>query len=153
MRGGQDGFSLLETLIAVALLSIAVLGALAAFGGVAKLGATDPQRAAAERAMARMLTLESAAVKYAGSAALTVSATPWKTAMPFPNGTPIPVTISAQNGTVNTSPAITLMITYPHNGATATLSKSIPLTAKAPPPQARITAPGQYADPSSTPTP
>jgi len=47
------GFSLIETMLSVGLLSVVVIGAMAAFGGVAKVSSGNPARDAAEWEMRR----------------------------------------------------------------------------------------------------
>ncbi|MBC5815971.1 MAG: hypothetical protein GIW97_05460 [Candidatus Eremiobacteraeota bacterium] len=147
------GFSLLETLLSVGLLSVVIIGAMAAFGGVAKVSTTSPQRDAAEWEMRRIITLESAAAKYTDPTTVSINPAPWNTSMPSPVGTPIPITVSASRTTAGGAPAMSLTITYPQAGSTATLTKSIPIVRKAPAPQATVAAPGTYADPNSTPAP
>ena len=149
----EGGFSLLETIISVALLSIVVAGTMAAFGGIASVTQPDPQREAAQRLMQRMLTLESAALKYTDPATVSINASPWRTTMPLPNGTAVPVTVAAVDSMQNGVPAIALSITYPRGASTATLSKTLPLVQQAPPPKAVIMAPGTHADPAATATP
>lgn len=149
----EGGFSLLETIISVALLSIVVAGSMAAFGGIAAVTQPDPQREAAQRLMARFVTLESAALKYTDPTVVLINASPWRTTMPLANGTPVPVTVAATTSAPNGVRLITLSISYPHGASSATLSKTVPLVQKAPPPQAVITAPGTYADPNATATP
>lgn len=147
------GFSLLETLLSVGLLSVVIIGAMAAFGGVAKVSTTSPQRDAAEWEMRRIITLESAAAKYTDPTTVSINPVPWNTSMPSPVGTPIPITVSASRTTAGGAPAMSLTITYPQAGSTATLTKSIPIVRKAPAPQTTVAAPGTYADPNSTPAP
>jgi len=147
------GFSLLETMLSVGLLSVVIIGAMTAFGGVAKVSAGSPGRDAAEWEMRRIVTLESAVAKYTDPSTASINPARWNTSMPAPAGTPIPITVSANSTTAGGAPAITVTITYPQDGTTATLSKTIPIVRKAPAPQATVAAPGTYADPSTTQAP
>lgn len=147
------GFSLLEAVLSVGLLSIVVLGSMAALGGVAKVGASDPTRDAAEREMRRIVTLESAVAKYSDPNAVAVSALPWRTSMPFAGGTPIPITVTASITRASGTPAMTVTISYAQSGGPASISKTFPIVRKAPAPQTALAAPGTYADPNATPTP
>ncbi|MDQ6931148.1 MAG: hypothetical protein M3126_10860 [Candidatus Eremiobacteraeota bacterium] len=143
---------MLETMIAVALLSVVVVGTLAAFGGIAKVTQPDPQRAAAEHELNRLIAIETGVLKYTDPAAVPLSQAPWATTMPFPGGTPIPITVAAAQIVQAGAAAITMTVTYPHDGTTATVSKTLSLVQKAPPPQAIIHASGRYADPNPAPT-
>lgn len=136
------------------MLAIVALGTIAAFSGVAKVSAAAPARDAAEREMRRIITLSQTATKYADPRSVSINGTPWRTAMPNPNGTPVPLTVTATKAVLsNGRYALTISIGYPSNGTSATLTKTIPLVQKAPPPDTQLTAPGLYADPTVTPTP
>ncbi|MFN2529097.1 MAG: type II secretion system protein J [Candidatus Baltobacteraceae bacterium] len=147
------GFSLIETMLSVGLLSVVVIGAMAAFGGVAKVSSGNPARDAAEWEMRRIITLESATAKYTDPAMVSINPAPWNTSMPMPAGTPMPMTLNASSTASGGAPAMRLTITYPQAGTTQTLTKIIPILRKAPAPMATVAAPGTYADPNSTPTP
>jgi hypothetical protein len=147
------GFSLLETVLSVGLLSIVVLGAIAAFGSVAKVSASDPMRDAAEREMRRIVTLESAVAKYSDPSAVAVATAPWSTSMPFAGGTPIPITVNASTTAASGVPAMTVTIRYAQAAAPASISKTFAIVRKAPAPESALAAPGSYADPNTTPTP
>ncbi|GAC1657828.1 MAG: hypothetical protein NVS9B12_10140 [Vulcanimicrobiaceae bacterium] len=149
----ERGYTLLETVITVSILCIAAGGLIAAFGGVAKHAGIDVQRQAAEQEMARIVTLEDAAFKYADPASVAIDPAPWKTSLPVSGGTPLPITILAVREDLGGIPSITTTIQYPHFGSNAVLSRSVPLVRKAPPPQAVIPAPGVYANPSLAPSP
>lgn len=143
---------MLETAIAVALLAIVIVGTLAAFGGIAKVSQADPQRAAAEQELNRLIAIETGVLKYTDPAAVQIAQTPWNTTMPFPGGAPIPITVTAVQTVLAGAPAVTLTVAYPHDGATATVAKTLALVQKAPPPQSTIRAAGRYADPNPAPT-
>ena len=147
------GFSLLEAVLSVGLLSVVVFGAMAALGGVAKVSSPDPGRDAAEREMRRIVALESAVAKYSDPSAVNLNPAPWSTTMPFAAGTPIPITVSASSTVASGVTEMTVTIAYPRSARTATLAKSIPVVRKAPAPQATVAAPGMYADPNGTATP
>lgn len=150
----QSGFSLVEAVITTAILAIVAGGTIAAFAGIAKLSAPDPGREAAEREMRRIVTLTQAATKYADPQSVAINPAPWTTTMPSIAGTPVPLQVSAAKLSLpNGQYALAVTIAYPHNGSTATLGKNIALVQKAPPPNARIIAPGTYDDPSAMPTP
>lgn len=150
----QAGFSLIETIIAAAILAIVAGGAIAAFAGVARVSAPDPARTAAEQAMRRIVTLLQTASKYADPQTVGVNPAPWNTTLPNPSGTAYPVTISAaKTSAPGGGFALTVTIVYPRGAGTATLSTVVPLVQKAPAPNAQIAAPGSYADPSATATP
>lgn len=150
----QSGFTLIEAVITTAILAIVAGGTIAAFAGIAKVSAPDPGREAAEREMRRIFTLAQAATKYADPQSVAISSTPWNTTAPSITGTPVPLQVSAAKVSLaNGQYALAVTIAYPRNGSTATLTKDIALVQKAPPPDARIVAPGAYDDPSATPTP
>lgn len=150
----QSGFSLVEAVITTAILAIVAGGTIAAFAGIAKVSAPDPGREAAEREMRRIVTLTQAATKYADPQSVAINPAPWTTTMPCIAGTPVPLQVSAAKLSLpNGQYALAVTIAYPHNGSTATLGKNIALVQKAPPPNARIIAPGTYDDPSAMPTP
>lgn len=150
----QSGFSLVEAVLTTAILAIVAGGTIAAFAGIAKVSAPDPGRDAAEREMRRIFTLAQAATKYADPQSVSINTAPWSTTMPSAAGTPVPLEVSAVKQSLpNSQYAIAVTIVYPRNGSTATLTKNIALVQKAPPPNARIAAPGTHDDPSATPTP
>lgn len=141
-------------MIACAILAVVALGTAAAFSGIAKVSTPNPARDAAEREMRRILTLTQAATKYADPQSVSINTRPWSTTMPNPRGTPVPLTIRAiKSALPNAQYALTVTISYSSNTTTATLTKTVPLVQKAPPPNAQLTAPGLYADPAVTPTP
>ena len=145
------GFSLLETVLSVGLLSVVVFGAMAALGGVARHTSSDPRRDAAEREMRRIVTLESAIAKYSDPTAVGINPAPLGTSMPFAAGTPIPITVSASSTTSGGAQTLSASISYPGAAGAATLSKTMPIVRKAPAPQALLSGPGTYADPDATP--
>lgn len=150
----QAGFSLLEVVVAAAILSIVAGGAVAAFAGAAKFSTPDPARTAAEHEMRRLLTLAADATKYTAPADVAVNTTPWNAALPSPTGTPFPVQISAAKTSLSDGGyALTITIAYPHGSGSATLSNTMTLVQKAPPPDATLSAPGTFSDPRATPTP
>ncbi|GAC1358463.1 MAG: hypothetical protein NVSMB31_18880 [Vulcanimicrobiaceae bacterium] len=152
----QSGFSLIESVITIGLLIIVVAGTIAAFAGVAKVSSPDPYRESAQREMRRIIAIQSAIVKYSDPNTISVNATPWNTTMPFPNGTPVPITVQASKSTLaGGQPALTVAIHYPANGSTQTLRNTIALVRKAPNPDAgsRLVQPGFYADPNAAPIP
>ena len=150
----QAGFTLVEAVIAAGLLAVVAAGAVAAFASAAKFSAPDPARIAAEREMRRLLTLAADATKYVASADVAVNTAPWNAALPNPAGTPFPVQITAaKNSPSGGTYAMTITIAYPHDAGTATLSNTMLLVQKAPPPNATLSAPGTFTDPRATPTP
>ena len=151
---GQAGFSLVETVIAAALLAVLAGGAVAAVAGAAKFSAPDPARVAAEREMRRLLSLAADATKYTAPADVAVNTAPWTAALPNPAGTPFPVQITAaKSSPAGGGYAMTITIAYPHGSGTATLSNTMLLVQKAPPPDSTLSAPGTFADPRATATP
>ena len=152
-RRRQAGYTLIESVIAVALLAIVAGGTVAAFLGVAKATAPDPARAAAEREMRRIVALQSALTKYADPGSVVINTAPWHTTIPSPQGSPIPLIVSATKNVLGSGYSLTITIQYPQGTGTATLSKSVALVQKAPPPDTRLVAPGMYPAPDSTPAP
>lgn len=150
----QAGFSLVEAIIAAGILAVVAGGAVAAFAAAAKFSAPDPARTAAEREMRRLLTLVADATKYTAPADVAVNTAPWNTTLPNPDGTPFPVQITAAKPSPSAGTyAMTITIVYPYGSGIATLSNTMMLAQKAPPPGATLSAPGTFADPSATATP
>ncbi|GAC1392941.1 MAG: hypothetical protein NVSMB31_11650 [Vulcanimicrobiaceae bacterium] len=143
----------------VGILAIVAGGTVAAFGGIAHVSSPDPQREAAERLLRDLATITGALSKYTDPAVIAVNAAPVHTSMPVPGGTPVPITITASKDGTGAGPfQLTISIQYPHGHSalgwgTATLSRTLPLVQKAPPPNASITSPGRVSDPNATPTP
>ena len=152
----ESGFTLIEAVICVGLLVIVLAGSIAAVAGVAKVSSPDPYRESAEREMRRIIALESAIAKYTDPNALSINVAAWKTTMPLPSGTSIPITIQAAKTSLSSGqPALTVSIQYPHGSGSLTLSKTIALVRKAPNPDpgSRLVQPGLFADPNASPTP
>ncbi|GAC1500540.1 MAG: hypothetical protein NVS1B14_04530 [Vulcanimicrobiaceae bacterium] len=111
------------------------------------MSAPDPAREAAERELRRIVTIGSDIAKYRNAGTIAIGTAPWQTSVPRSMGTPVPLTVSAVR--LPGPPfASGVSVRYPAGAATAVLSRSIPLTQKAPAPGDELLAPGLYPDPN-----
>ncbi|MDQ2872393.1 MAG: prepilin-type N-terminal cleavage/methylation domain-containing protein [Candidatus Eremiobacteraeota bacterium] len=163
----QRGFTLIEATVTIALVSIALAGALWSLGGFARYATAQsgPHRRAALAFADEQLALARNAWKYGAPGA--VPAGTWQTTLPVavPSAAPttIPVTASAsyqQLAAVNpvdptaVSAQLTITVTYPADGGhvdSGTLTAVSTLHVMAPAPGTQIEPSGTVPQPSGAP--
>lgn len=136
MRSSERGESLIEVVVAVAIVAIAtaalggaLVSALHHFGG-------DPIQAALETSVAREMRIAVDVMKYQGAS---LPAATLATAIPLPSGSPLPVTYSISS---RGSGPVTIVISATDNDDStkkATLTQTI--AAPAPVPGTRVSIP------------
>ncbi|MDQ2681118.1 MAG: prepilin-type N-terminal cleavage/methylation domain-containing protein [Candidatus Eremiobacteraeota bacterium] len=150
----QRGFSLVEVVVCIAILIVAVGGAVAAINGVARASAPNPFKAAALAEADRVMTTASALAKYSGT--LSVAASSWSTTVPIPQSSPLPLTLSLTTHALGGNPPSTqldLTVSYnahPGDSSAQTLSLQSIVSKQAPPPASSVTVP-DIAQPSGAP--
>jgi prepilin-type N-terminal cleavage/methylation domain-containing protein len=139
VRSGERGESLIEVVIAVAIVAISAgaLGA-ATIAAVHRFG-PDPIQSALEASVTREMRIAVDVMKYQGG---TLPSGSLSTTIPLPSGSPLPVSYSVSTATTSGSANIVLTATDSSNSTkSATLSQTI--LAPAPLPGARVSAPIQ----------
>ncbi|MBV8246188.1 MAG: prepilin-type N-terminal cleavage/methylation domain-containing protein [Candidatus Eremiobacteraeota bacterium] len=143
----QRGFTLVEAAVSVALAAVVAGGCVAAFAAAAKWSAPDPAQQAAEMTLARVVNVGRALSKYDGT--LNLSPAPWTLGVPHPGGTPIPLTVTAEQTSSSAGPIFTVSVAYDGRAGAASLVRSVPLVQLAPAPGSSIVR--AAADPRATP--
>lgn len=157
MRGAkqrQAGFSLVEVVVCIAILTVAVGGVLAAVNGVARASAPNPSKIAALAEAERVFTTASALAKYTGTLSVTTSR--WQTTVPVPQNSPLPLTLSLTTKALGGDPPSTqidLSVSYkadPSDSSEQTLTLQSIVAKRAPLPASTLTLP-DIAQPSGAP--
>jgi prepilin-type N-terminal cleavage/methylation domain-containing protein len=136
VRSDERGESLIEVVVAVAIVAIATsaLGA-ALIAAVHHFGG-DPIQAALETSVTREMRIAVDVMKYQGA---TLPTTSGATAIPLPTGSPLPVSYVMSSHTNAADGSVTIVLTVTDSGdasKSATLSQTI--AAPAPLPGARV---------------
>lgn len=135
----ERGQSLIEVVVAVAIVAIVLGCVLTASVSAAHRLAPDPGKAALDRAAARELRVAVDLLKYQGAS---IPPATLATTLPMPTGSPMPVTLSVSTQTAASG---SITVTIEASAAAGTSTSSATIAARAPLPNSSVAGPSVNA--------